>query len=157
MGKSITPHVWAWSARPLPKRRPPRKASAFQSACGKLLCYNGRAMIRIAIILAAALTGSAALADDRLQTLERGSYACGVPGDAGSEAWVRDPRYAFTIRTASQYDSARGSGTYLLHGRELVFTRGPLKDMRFRIDGANVLRKTGGDGDPRMFCARAGR
>ena len=113
-------------------------------------------MHRISIILAAALSSSVALAGDQPQTLERGSYACGVPGDAGSKAWERDPRYAFAIRSASQYESARGSGTYLLQGRDLVFTRGPLKDMRFRIDPANVLRKTGGEGDSRMFCARVG-
>ena len=113
-------------------------------------------MRAVSIALLLAMSTAAASASDRITTLAKGSYACGVPGDVRSAAWVRDPDYAFSIRSASRYRTARGEGTYLLTGKDLVFTRGPLKDMRFRIDDANVLRKTGGHGDPRLFCARIG-
>ena len=117
---------------------------------------RARAMNKLLLCAAFLSLTASAQAADQLSVMERGNYACGVPGDAAGAAWVRKPGYNFSIETASQYATAKGSGTYLLTGNTLLFTRGPLKDMRFTLGNDKVLRKSGGEGDPRLFCSRVG-
>lgn len=93
-----------------------------------------------------------------LGTLQRGDWECALPGDAGGEAYMVVPEEGFRIGNASSYRTADGGrGIYLLRGTELVFTRGPKKDERFRVLGENTLRKLEPDGSPsKLFCTRLG-
>ncbi len=93
-----------------------------------------------------------------LMTLQRGEWQCALPGDAGAEAYVVVPEEGFRIGNASSYRSPDGGrGIYLLRGTELVFTRGPKKDERFRVLGENTMRKLNPDGsESKLFCTRLG-
>lgn len=90
-----------------------------------------------------------------LRTLQRGAWECALPGDAGSAAYVVVPEEGFRIGNASSYTSPAGRGIYLLRGNELVFTRGPKKDERFRRLGDNTLQKLAPDGSlSKLICTR---
>lgn len=92
-----------------------------------------------------------------LGILQHGNWQCALPGDAGGEAFIEVPAEAFRIGTASSYESPQGSGIYLLRGTEVVFTRGPKKDQRFKVLGANTLQKLNPDGSlSRLICTRVG-
>ncbi len=92
-----------------------------------------------------------------LATLQRGEWECALPGDAGGEAYVVVPEEGFRIGNASSYRNPEGRGIYLLRGTELVFTRGPKKDQRFRVLGENSLRKLAADGsESKLTCTRLG-
>jgi len=92
-----------------------------------------------------------------LGTLQRGTWECALPGDAGAAAFVPVPAEGFRIGNASSYISPEGRGIYLLRGTELVFTRGPKKDQRFRVLGDNTLQKLNPDGSlSRLICTRLG-
>lgn len=92
-----------------------------------------------------------------LGILRHGEWDCALPGDAGGEAFVSVAAESFRIGTASSYVSDAGNGIYLLRGTELVFTRGPKKDQRFRLIGENSLRKLNADGsDSKLLCTRTG-
>lgn len=92
-----------------------------------------------------------------LATLQRGEWQCALPGDAGGEAFVVVPEEGFRIGNASSYRNGEGRGIYLLRGTELVFTRGPKKDERFRVLGENRLRKLAADGsETKLTCTRMG-
>jgi hypothetical protein len=90
-----------------------------------------------------------------LGNLRHGSWQCALPGDAGGEAFVDVPEEAFRIGTASSYKSPTGRGIYLLRGTEVLFTRGPKKDQRFRVLGENTLQKLNADGSlSKLICTR---
>lgn len=90
-----------------------------------------------------------------LGILRHGDWQCALPGDAGSEAFVEVPAEAFRIGTASSYASPAGTGIYLMRGAEVVFTRGPKKDQRFRVLGENTLQKLERDGSlSKLICTR---
>ncbi|PLK24683.1 elongation factor P [Porphyrobacter sp. TH134] len=90
-----------------------------------------------------------------LGILQHGDWQCALPGDAGGEAFVDVPAEAFRIGTASSYLNAAGTGIYLLRGADLVFTRGPKKDERFRVLGENTMQKLNPDGsDSKLICTR---
>jgi hypothetical protein len=92
-----------------------------------------------------------------LAILRHGDWQCAFPGDAGGAAFVEVPAEAFRIGTASSYVNAQGSGIYLMRGTEVVFTRGPKKDERFRALGENTLQKLNRDGSPsKLICTRIG-
>lgn len=92
-----------------------------------------------------------------LDTLQRGEWQCALPGDAGGEAYRVTPEEGFRIGTASSYSNPEGRGIYLLRGNELVFTRGPKKDERFRRLGDNTLQKLEPDGSlSKLICTRLG-
>lgn len=92
-----------------------------------------------------------------LGILRHGDWQCALPGDAGGDAFVEVPAEAFRIGTASSYLSPEGTGIYLLRGTEVVFTRGPKKDQRFRVLGDNTLQKLNPDGSPsKLICTRVG-
>jgi len=89
--------------------------------------------------------------------LRHGTWECALPGDAGGEAFIAVPEEGFRIGTASSYANAQGSGIYLLRGTQMVFTRGPKKDQRFRVLGENTLQKLDPDGSPsRLICTQLG-
>jgi hypothetical protein len=91
-----------------------------------------------------------------LGILAHGTWECALPGDAGGDAFIVQPEEGFRIGTASSYVTIDGGrGIYLLRGTEVVFTRGPKKDQRFRVMGQNTLHKLNADGtDSRMVCTR---
>jgi len=90
-----------------------------------------------------------------LGILRHGDWECALPGDAGSTAFVPQPAEAFRIGTASSYESPAGGGIYLMRGTEVVFTRGPKKDQRFRVLGENTLQKLERDGTmSKLICTR---
>ncbi|MXO83431.1 elongation factor P [Altererythrobacter aestiaquae] len=93
----------------------------------------------------------------RLGTLPHGFYVCSLPGDAGGAAWIDLPDKNFTISNASTYRNAEGAGTYLLTGKRVTFTGGPLKGMRFDRTGKSKLQWIANDGKPgRIRCVRRG-
>ena len=90
-----------------------------------------------------------------LGTLQRGTWECALPGDAGGLAFVAVEAEGFRIGNASSYTSPEGRGIYLLRGRELIFTRGPKKDERFQVLGDNTVQKLEADGSlSRLICTR---
>ncbi|MDC0886429.1 elongation factor P [Altererythrobacter sp.] len=92
-----------------------------------------------------------------LTTLPVGRYKCSLPGDAGGPAWRPIEGMIFSIKNASRYLSPEGTGTYLMRGHELVFTRGPMKDQRYKRMGSSILRKIGKDGTlGKIRCVRSG-
>ena len=111
----------------------------------------------IAIAAALAAASAAAAPGGKLGTLPQGSYVCSTPGDATGEAWREIPNGGFSINTASTYHTPTGSGTYLLTGQHVVFTRGPLKGQRFVQTGSATLRWVDEKGVPgRVRCVRLG-
>lgn len=96
-------------------------------------------------------------ASGMLGILRHGDWQCALPGDAGGEAFLEQPEEAFSIGTASSYESPAGGGIYLMRGTEVVFTRGPKKDQRFRSLGENTLQKLNADGSlSKLICTRIG-
>ncbi len=92
-----------------------------------------------------------------LRTMPHGNYQCALPGDAGSAPFVVVEEQNFRISTASRYQTGEGSGTYIMRGRELLFTRGPRKGEQFRQIGDNQLRKLDAAGeDTDLLCTRLG-
>ena len=90
-----------------------------------------------------------------LETLPHGTYICSLPGNAAGMAWREQRELRFEIDNASTYHTDAGSGTYLLAGKQLTFTRGPLKGQRYRKTSSNMLRKIEGSGEPgRVRCVR---
>lgn len=112
---------------------------------------QGRAAARPQARAAAPLSGV-------LGILQHGTYQCALPGDAGGDAVRVVPAESFRIGTASSYANAEGNGIYLLRGDEVVFTRGPKKDQRYRRLGDNTLQKLNPDGTlSKLICTRLGR
>ena len=98
---------------------------------------------------------AAAPAGGMLGIIGHGDWQCALPGDAGGKAFIEVPEEDFGIGTASSYNSAGGSGIYLLRGTELVFTRGPKKDQRLRVLGENTVQKLNADGTlSKLICTR---
>ncbi|ANY20554.1 hypothetical protein A6F68_02049 [Tsuneonella dongtanensis] len=114
---------------------------------------------RLAFLAAlVALASTASLAEGRLGTLESGRYLCELPGDASGLASIPIQDGWFDIINASSYASGSGSGTYLLTGKTVVFTRGPMKGMTFKRMGARSLKAINAEGElAKMRCVRSGR
>ena len=92
-----------------------------------------------------------------LNTMPHGPYECALPGDAGGAAYVVIEEENFRVSTASRYQSAEGSGTYIMRGDMLTFTRGPKRGERFRRIGDNQLRKLNSNGEVTdLLCTRLG-
>lgn len=108
----------------------------------------------------AAMLASSALAGapgGPLGTLPIGAYVCSLPGDAAGAAWEVVPEKGFTIDNASTYRTEAGTGTYLLAGEQVRFTRGPMKGMRFERTGKATLRWIDENGERgRVRCIRNG-
>lgn len=101
--------------------------------------------------------GRNAVIGDMLGTMNHGLYQCALPGDATGDAFIEQPQESFRLAAGSSYESASGSGVYLMHGTTLVFTRGPKKDQRFRRMGANTLQALENDDTlGRLICTRLG-
>ena len=114
---------------------------------------------RLFLIISAALVGvvpGSLSAQGRLGLLPQGEYVCATPGSAVGAAWVEDPARHFTVTGASSYRAQGGSGTYLLEGRSLRFTRGPMKGMAMMVMNSGLLQEVGVDGRlGRLRCHRS--
>ena len=92
---------------------------------------------------------------EMLETMPHGTYECALPGDAAGAAWETVDAEGFRIGRASSYRSREGRGVYLLKGKILTFTRGPMKGRQLKRTGDNVLQQIEADGSlGRMTCVR---
>ena len=105
----------------------------------------------------AAMAATPTLAQGRLGLLARGQYVCALPGSADGSAWNEVEGRNFVITGASSYSAGNGSGTYLMEGKRVTFTRGPMKGMRMMLVSSGLLQEIGRDGKlGRMRCHRTG-
>lgn len=113
--------------------------------------------VRYAILATAVLAATPSLAQGRLGLLPQGEYVCALPGVADGAAWNEVEGHGFSITGASSYTTDKGSGTYLLEGRRVTFTRGPLKGHKMMRVSSGLLQELGRDGKlGRLRCHRAG-
>lgn len=110
----------------------------------------------LTVLAAAAAAGPLIAQDGRpLRTMPHGVYQCALPGDAEGVAFKIVDDANFRIKPASRYSTVKGGGTYLMRGRELVFTQGPKKGERFLRVGTNQLQLLKNDGAPTpLRCTR---
>ena len=109
------------------------------------------------LVALAALAATPALAQGRLGLLPQGEYICALPGSADGSAWNEVVGRNFAITGASSYSAGNGSGTYLMEGKRITFTRGPMKGMRMMRVSSGLLQELGRDGKlGRMRCHRTG-
>jgi hypothetical protein len=110
----------------------------------------------LSILFAAMLAGPVLAAPGGpITTMQRGHYACELPGDASGAAGRRVPDSDFLITNASSYQSAGGTGIYLLTGDQLTMTSGPMQGQQFRRISNNFLRLMTPDGsESALRCVR---
>lgn len=97
------------------------------------------------------------LAQGRLALLDRGQYVCALPGDASGAAWSEQEGRDFVVTGGSSYRTAKGSGTYLMEGKLVTFTRGPMRGAKFMRLRSGLLQQVGKDGKlARLRCHRTG-
>lgn len=112
------------------------------------------------VLVAALAAGSAAAAHagERIATLPGGRYLCELPGDATGPASRPVNGQWFDIVNPSSYVAAEGSGTYLLTGKTVLFTRGPMRGAKFERRGERALRRLDLAGEhANLRCVRTGR
>ena len=116
-----------------------------------------RPMPRLAPLLLALVAPIAARAASDPDVVPQGRYACWTAGAATGPAVIDHPDHSFTIVRGSSYLSAAGGGTYLLASDLLIFTRGPLKDMRLHRRPEGFWQQIARDGEPgQLKCSRVG-
>ncbi len=109
----------------------------------------------LAIAALAGLAASPISSQGRLGLLERGTYVCTLPGDATGQAWIEQEGRRFTVTGGSSYETPRGAGTYLLEGRQITFTRGPMRGMKLLMQSSGLLQQVDKDGKlGRLRCHR---
>jgi hypothetical protein len=109
--------------------------------------------------LAALLLATPVLATTggKLGTLDRGSWTCEMPGDAGSERGIPVDGAEFVVTPSSTYRTETGSGTYLRTGDMVTITSGPRRGERYRVATERMLWKLAPDGsDEGMRCVKLG-
>ena len=117
----------------------------------------GEAMMRALPLLLIAGLAVPAMAQGPIGTIERGTYLCELPGDAGGRAGIPQPDREFTIISASRYSAPQGKGTYLRRGDTLLLSTGPRQGESYAVVGTGFLRQIE-DGKPgRLRCIRSGR
>ena len=114
---------------------------------------------RSLIIAAALCAGSAqAQTEGELGTLPKGRYLCELPGDAAGLASRPIQGMWFDIVNGSRYVSENGDGVYLMTGKSVVFTRGPMRGARYEWNGMRALNRIGAPGElAKLRCVRSGR
>jgi hypothetical protein len=108
------------------------------------------------VLLLTTMFASPALGQGAIGTVERGTFACEMPGDAAGQAGIAQPARNFTIDNAARYSSPQGGGTYLRRGDTLTFTSGPRQGESYQILSERFFRLIE-DGRPgRLRCIRQG-
>ncbi len=93
----------------------------------------------------------------RLELLPPGEYVCALPGDAAGGAWIEQTGKGFSVTGGSTYRTANGGGTYLMKGKLVTFTRGPMKNMQLMRLGSGMLQQVDREGRlGRLRCHRTG-
>ena len=117
-----------------------------------------RALASILALCAAFLPFASPVVARDIGVVPQGRYQCALPGDAEGRAYVAVPDLSFRISSASRYSHVSGKGIYLFEGDTLVFTRGPLKDMRLRRISGGLFQQVKSDGTlGRVRCNRIAR
>lgn len=112
-------------------------------------------MIRPAIALFALSLPLGAQAATDLSVLPQGRYGCWTAGLASGPAV--NAQSEFIVVRGSSYLSDAGGGTYLLASDILLFTRGPLKDQRFKRNRDGFWQQIARDGElGALKCSRTG-
>jgi hypothetical protein len=111
--------------------------------------------LSISILLAGTIAVPA-LAQGAIGTVERGTFACELPGDAAGQAGVAQPARSFTIESASRYSSPQGNGSYLRRGDTLTLTSGPRQGESYAVISEGFLRLIEGGRPGRLRCVRQG-
>ena len=112
----------------------------------------------ILAMTAATIVAVPADAQGRLGLLPQGQYVCALPGAADGAAWRELENRNFVITGASSYRAGNTTGTYLLEGKRVTFTRGPMKGMRMMRVASGMLQEVDGEGKlGRMRCTHSGR
>jgi hypothetical protein len=106
------------------------------------------------VALIAAFAALPALAQGPIGTLERGTYACELPGDATGKPGIAKPDANFTIIGASRYSSALGRGTYLRRGDVVTFTSGPRAGEAYAVISSAFLRRMENGQPGELRCIR---
>jgi hypothetical protein len=107
------------------------------------------------ILLLAGLA-SPAFAQGSIGTVQRGTFACELPGDAAGQAGVAQPARNITIESASRYTSPQGSGSYLRRGNTLTLTSGPRQGESYTVVTEGFLRLLEGGQPGRLRCVLQG-
>jgi hypothetical protein len=97
-----------------------------------------------------------ALAQGAIGTVERGTFACELPGNAAGQAGIAQPSRSFTIENAARYSSPQGSGTYLRRGNTLTFTSGPRQGETYQLLSERFVRLVENGQPGRLRCVRQG-
>ncbi|WP_271077996.1 elongation factor P [Aurantiacibacter sp. MUD61] len=105
-------------------------------------------------LLCAASLAAPAIAQGQIGTVERGLYACELPGTAAGAVGIAQPDENFTILSASRYSSPQGEGTYLRRGNRLTMTSGPRNGNSYAIQSNGFLRKIENGEPGRLRCIR---
>ena len=114
-----------------------------------------RTAASLALALGALCLPIAAQAASDLAVLPLGRYGCWTAGSASGPAV--NPQREFVVVRGSSYLSEEARGTYLLASDILLFTRGPLKDLRFKRSKDGFWQQLTRDGElGRMKCNRTG-
>lgn len=111
---------------------------------------------RILTILLAAGLAAPALAQGAIGTVQRGTFACELPGDAAGQAGVAQPERNFTIESASRYSSPQGAGSYLRRGNTLTLTSGPRQGESYAVVTEGFLRLIENGRPGRLRCVHRG-
>jgi len=111
---------------------------------------------RILTILLAAGLAAPALAQGAIGTVQRGTFACELPGDAAGQAGVAQPARDITIESASRYSSPQGNGSYLRRGNTLTLTSGPRQGESYAVVTEGFLRLIEGGQPGRLRCVHRG-
>jgi hypothetical protein len=108
----------------------------------------------VALLLATPLL---AVTGGKLGTIDRGSWVCEMPGDAGSGRGIPVDGADFVITPSSTYRTETGTGTYLRTGDTVTMTSGPRMGERYRVQTERMLKKLAEDGsDEGMRCVKLG-
>src|SRR6188768_597612 len=105
----------------------------------------------LTILLAASLA-SPAFAQGAIGTVQRGTFACELPGDAAGEAGIAQPEQNITFDSASRYSSAQGNGSYLRRGDTLTLTSGPRQGESYAVVTEGFLRRIESGRPGRLRC-----
>jgi hypothetical protein len=116
----------------------------------------GNLPIWIVALAAVGIAGSAG-AEGPIGTLQRGAYACELPGDASRQSGIPQPAAGFAIESSSRYSAPQGGGTYLRRGNQLVMTSGPRQGESYAIVSEGFLRRIERDRPGRLRCVVAKR
>jgi len=88
-------------------------------------------------------------------TLQRGPYACELPGDADGPVGLTQPDAGFSVQSASRYSAPQGSGVYLRRGNTVQMTSGPRRGESYAIVSDGFMRRVENGRSGKLRCVLA--